>query len=246
MTNASLPDPTTVIAARSIGKAFVLHPQGGARLPVLNAVDLDVAAGECVALAGPSGTGKSTLLRCLYANYGPTSGTVWVRHRDSLVDLSNASAREVLEIRIHTIGWVSQFLRVIPRVPAIDIVAEPVAAQGHSLADGRERAVELLRRLNVPERLWMLAPSTFSGGEQQRVNVARGLAAGHPILLVDEPTASLDPDNRDVVIALLAEACAAGAAVVGIFHDATVRDRIATRTFNLSPINDELPEDLAS
>jgi alpha-D-ribose 1-methylphosphonate 5-triphosphate synthase subunit PhnL len=246
MIDAPSLDSTTMIAARSVGKAFVLHPQGGVRLPVLTSVDLDVDAGECVALAGPSGAGKSTLLRCLYANYGPSHGTVWVRHNNMFVDLTNASPHEVIEVRTHTIGWVSQFLRVIPRVPTLDIVAEPLTAQGHSLADGRERAAHLLRRLNVPERLWMLAPATFSGGEQQRVNVARGLSAAHPILLVDEPTASLDPTNRDVVIELLNEACAAGSAVVGIFHDAEVRQRIASRTFLLSPLDYEPSEDLAS
>jgi alpha-D-ribose 1-methylphosphonate 5-triphosphate synthase subunit PhnL len=243
---------TTMVAARALTKTFVLHPQGGIRLPVLHGVDLDVGAGECVALTGPSGAGKSTLLRCLFANYAPTSGSIVVRHDDEIVDLTTASPFEIIELRTHTIGWVSQFLRVIPRVPTIDIVSEPVVAQGVSPADGRERAAAILRRLNVPERLWSLAPATFSGGEQQRVNVARGLVAAHRVLLVDEPTASLDPANCDVVVDLLNEARTSGIAVVGIFHDADVRARLATRTFAVEPVSsepdaaDHLLEDRAS
>lgn len=222
------------IAVRAVAKAFTLHPQGGVRIDVLEGADLDVAAGECVALTGPSGTGKSTLLRCLYGNYQPSSGSIWVRHDTDWIDLSAADPTTVIGVRRTTIGWVSQFLRVIPRVPTLEIVAEPVVAQGVSKDDARERAAVLLQRLNVPERLWGLAPATFSGGEQQRVNVARGLAASHPILLVDEPTASLDSTNRDVVVALLTEARADGAAIVGIFHDPEVRALVATRSFDVT------------
>lgn len=237
----SLPG-TTAIAVRGLSKTFTLYTQGGTRLHVLESVDLDVASGECVALCGPSGAGKSTLLRCLAANYQPTSGQVWVRHGDVFIDVVAAEPSAIIELRRHTIGWVSQFLRVIPRVSAIDIVGEPIVAQGRSVSEAREAAAELLRRLNLPERLWTLAPATFSGGEQQRVNVARGLAARHSILLVDEPTASLDEANRDVVVELLTEARQAGAAIVGIFHDPAVRDRVATRVFTVDPIPVNTPK----
>lgn len=235
LAGADLPgSPSARIAVRNVAKTFTLHPQGGVQIDVIEGASLDVAAGESVALTGPSGTGKSTLLRCLYANYQPTRGSVWVRHRDAWIDLSGADPTTVIEIRRLTIGWVSQFLRVIPRVATLDIVAEPVVAQGVAKLDARERAAHLLRRLNVPERLWRLAPATFSGGEQQRVNVARGLAGSHPVLLVDEPTASLDAGNRDVVVELLNEARADGAAIVGIFHDPDVRERVATRSFDVA------------
>ena len=232
----------TAIAVRGLSKTFTLYTQGGTRLHVLGSVDLDVSAGECVALSGPSGAGKSTLLRCLAANYQPTAGNVWIRHGERFTDLVTAEPSAIIDIRRHTIGWVSQFLRVIPRVSAIDIVGQPIVAQGRSQTEARELAAELLRRLNVPERLWAIAPATFSGGEQQRVNVARGLAARHPILLVDEPTASLDEANRDVVIDLLGEARSAGAAIVGIFHDPAVRDRVATRVFTVHPIPVSAPD----
>ena len=225
---------TPMIEVRDLAKTFVLHTQGGVRIPVFDDVDLDVAAGECVVLAGPSGSGKSTLMRTLYANYLPDTGTVRVRHRDEWIDVASAEPRRVLDVRRETVGYVSQFLRVIPRVPTLDVVAEPLRRLGRPVEAARERAAELLTRLRLPERLWHVPPATFSGGEQQRVNVAHGFSHPFPVLLLDEPTASLDPVNRDTVIELIGEARERGAAIVGIFHDAAVRERVETRAFDLT------------
>ncbi len=227
-----------LLRAEGLGKTFTLHLQGGVTLPVLADVALDLHAGECVALAGPSGAGKSTLLRCLTGNYGADAGRILVRHAGGVVDLATADPRTVRALRRDTIGHVSQFLRVIPRVPALDIVAEPLLARGVAPEAARARARALLLRLNVPERLHALPPATFSGGEQQRINLARGFAADYPILLLDEPTASLDSANREAVIALIAEAKARGAAMAGIFHDSEVRDRVADRLLMVAPIRD--------
>ena len=223
---------------RTVGlsKQFILHLQGGVRLPVLRHVDLEVSAGECVALVGPSGAGKSTLLRSLYGNYRAGAGHIYVRHGGEMVDIANAPPRTVVEVRRDTLGYVSQFLRVVPRVPALDIVAE--AARGGEPAEARALATQLLLRLNIPRRMHALAPATFSGGEQQRVNLARGFIGRHPILLLDEPTASLDAANRDVVVAMIREAKAAGTAIVGIFHDVEVRDAIADRLYQVTPLQD--------
>ncbi|MGE0254361.1 MAG: phosphonate C-P lyase system protein PhnL [Alphaproteobacteria bacterium] len=221
----------TMIAVERLAKTFVLHNRGGVRLQVLAGVDFCVRAGECVALDGPSGAGKSTLMRLLCANYRPTAGAVRVRHGGRMVDLAVADPLTLRAVRRETIGHVSQFLRAIPRVPAIDVVAAPLLDRGDSAAAARRRAATLLRRLHIPEALWDLPPATFSGGEQQRVNVARGFAAGWPVLLLDEPTASLDVANRDEVMALIVEARASGAAIVGIFHDETVRTTVADRLF---------------
>ncbi|MGK8221848.1 phosphonate C-P lyase system protein PhnL [Achromobacter xylosoxidans] len=226
---------TPMIEVQGLGKMFTLHNQGGIRLPVLEAVDFDAAAGDCLVLAGPSGTGKSTLLRCLYGNYLATEGSIRVRAGDSWVELVGAPEQRILALRRDVIGYVSQFLRVIPRVSALDVVAEPLRMAGIDAGEARERAAAMLRRLNVPQRLWGLAPATFSGGEQQRVNIARGFIARHPILLLDEPTASLDPDNRAVVVALIREARAAGRCLLGIFHDEEVRDAVASRVLALRP-----------
>ena len=224
------------LRAECLGKSFTLHLQGGVTLPVLHGVDLVVAPGECVALSGPSGAGKSTLMRCLYGNYGAEAGRILLRHGGAAVDLVTADARLMRAIRRDTLGYVSQFLRVIPRVPALEIVAEPMIARGMARDAALARAKALLTRLNLPARLHHLPPATFSGGEQQRVNLARGFAPDYAVMLLDEPTASLDAANREVVIALIAEAKARGAAIIGIFHDAEVRDRVADRLFDVSPL----------
>lgn len=226
------------LRTEGLGKAFTLHLQGGTRIPVLRGVELSVAPGECVALAGPSGAGKSTLMRCLYGNYGAGAGRILLRHRGEALDLASADPRAVIAARRETIGYVSQFLRVIPRVPTLEIVAEPLIARGLAPDEARARAAALLTRLNLPARLHALPPATFSGGEQQRVNLARGFAPGYPVLLLDEPTASLDAGNRAVVIALINEAKAAGTAIVGIFHDAEVRGQVADRLFDVTPLDE--------
>jgi alpha-D-ribose 1-methylphosphonate 5-triphosphate synthase subunit PhnL len=224
---------TAALAVEDLRKTFTLHTQGGLELPVLRGVRLAVEPGECVALADPSGAGKSTLLRCIYGNYRPQAGRVLVRHGQTLVDMVHAEPRRILDVRRRTLGYVSQFLRVIPRVPALEVVAEPVRMLGVSRAEARARAAALLERLRIPERLWSLSPVTFSGGEQQRVNVARGLAPAHPILLLDEPTAALDADSRALVVELLIEIRRRGTALLGTFHDAEVRDAVSTRVATL-------------
>ncbi|HAT1613196.1 TPA: phosphonate C-P lyase system protein PhnL [Raoultella planticola] len=218
-----------MIHVENVSKTFVLHQQNGVRLPVLQNASLEVSNGECVVLHGHSGSGKSTLLRSLYANYLPDTGHIHIRHGDEWVDLVNASPRKVLEVRKRTIGWVSQFLRVIPRISALEVVMQPLLDLGIARDTCASQAARLLTRLNVPQRLWHLAPSTFSGGEQQRVNIARGFAVDYPILLLDEPTASLDARNSAAVVELINEAKGRGAAIVGIFHDETVRNQVADR-----------------
>lgn len=214
-------------------KEFTLHQQGGVRIPVLDNVSLEVNRGEAVAVTGPSGRGKSSLLKLIYGSYKATSGAIRVFHDGVWIDAVNAEPRDIIVIRRQTIGYVTQFLRVIPRVPALDIVAEPLVERGMAPDKAEERAKDLLSRLNIPEKLWPLSPMTFSGGEQQRVNIARGFAAHHPVLLLDEPTASLDDENRDRVLTLIAEARAAGSAIVAVFHDEAERRRACSREVSL-------------
>jgi alpha-D-ribose 1-methylphosphonate 5-triphosphate synthase subunit PhnL len=216
-----------------LGKRFRLHTQGDIEIEVFRGLDFQVRFGECVALHGPSGCGKSTLLRALYANYTVGEGGIRICHRDGWVDMAAAEPRAILSVRRHTMGYVSQFLRVIPRVPSLDIVAEPLRLRGIDTREARARAGDMLARLNVPERLWALAPATFSGGEQQRVNIARGFIAEMPILLLDEPTAALDAANRAIVAELILERKAAGTAIVGIFHDVEIRHLVCNRIFEI-------------
>lgn len=236
--HAFIDNAALMLRAVGIGKTFVLHGQGGVRIEALAGVSLEIERGECVVLVGPSGAGKSTLLRCLYGNYLATSGSIAIRDLGNdgrPVSITGAEPHDVLRLRRSVVGYVSQFLRVIPRVPTLTLVAEPLLSRGMQEDEARSRAAALLARLNVPERLWSLAPATFSGGEQQRVNIARGLIAEHPLLLLDEPTASLDADNRDVVADLIVEARERGAAIVGIFHDEDTRNKVATRRLELKP-----------
>ena len=225
---------TTMLRAEGLSKQFLLHTQNSVALPVFAQVDFTVKKGEAVILHGASGVGKSTLLRILYGNYRPSAGHVHVLHGSQFVDIVTATPRRVLEVRRRTLSFVSQFLRVIPRVSTIDIVKDPMLARGIDPSEATRRAGDMLARLNLPERLWTLAPSTFSGGEQQRVNIARSFVDPTAIMLLDEPTASLDAANRDVVVHLIDEARNNGAAIIGIFHDEAVRDRIATRRLDLT------------
>ena len=224
-----------MIRVSDVSKSFVLHNQGGAVIPVMAGAALSVERGECVALVGDSGAGKSTLMRMLYGNYLANGGRIVVGD----VEVSGAEPREILAMRREVLGYVSQFLRVVPRVPTLEVVAEPVRAAGGSRAEGEARARDLLARLNVPERLWSLSPTTFSGGEQQRVNIARGFAHEFPAMLLDEPTASLDATNRAVVLGLIEEAKARGAAIVGIFHDAEARAQVCDREIDVSGFTPE-------
>ena len=204
---------STVLELAAVSKTFQMHLQGGIRLPVVSGVAFDVKAGECAVLAGPSGAGKSSILKMIFGTYRCDSGSIVVRHGGDAVDVATAEPRQILELRRNALGYVSQFLRAVPRVAAIDVVAEPLVIAGVVRTEARQKAAELLSRLNIPERLWPLPPATFSGGEQQRVNIARGFVSGLPLLLLDEPTASLDAGNRAVVVDLVSEKKRSGTAV---------------------------------
>jgi len=223
----------TPLVVSEVAKSFTMHLRDGIKLPVVSDVSFSVASGECVVLGGPSGIGKSSLLKMIYGNYAVDTGQILVDHKGKIVDLASADPRTILDVRRQTLGYVSQFLRTVPRVAAIDVVAEPLLARGEAAASAREKAAALLEKLNLPEALWQLPPATFSGGEQQRVNIARGFITDHTILLLDEPTASLDAKNRAVVVGMIEEKKKAGVALLGIFHDEEVREAAADRILDV-------------
>jgi alpha-D-ribose 1-methylphosphonate 5-triphosphate synthase subunit PhnL len=223
-----------VLDVANAGKSFTMHLQGGLRLPVVQGVSFRVAPGECIVLAGPSGCGKSSILKMIFGSYRCGEGHIFVKSGGAPVDLAKAEPREILALRRNAIGYVSQFLRAVPRVAAIDVVAEPLASDGVAREEARERAAALLVRLNIASRLWDLPPATFSGGEQQRVNIARGFLPARPILLLDEPTASLDAANRSVVIDLIRAKKSSGTAIVAIVHDDEVRVAIADKVIDIT------------
>jgi len=220
-----------LIVVEDLAKTFVLHNADEAVIPVFERLKLEVRPGECLVLSGESGVGKSSLMRSIYGNYLPTRGSVKVMHDGDYVDVTKASPHEVLDVRRRTLGYVSQFLRVIPRIPTLQLVMEPLMENGAPADEAKARAAALLTDLRLPPAHWDLPPATFSGGEQQRVNIARSFIREYPVMLLDEPTASLDAENRAVVVGLIRKALARGAAMIGIFHDQDVRDAVATRLF---------------
>jgi alpha-D-ribose 1-methylphosphonate 5-triphosphate synthase subunit PhnL len=225
-----------MIAVANVSKSFTLHNQGSAVLPVMSGAALRVAAGECVGLIGASGSGKSTLMRMIWGNYRTDGGSIRVGE----TEVAGAEPREIIALRRGTLGYVSQFLRVVPRVPTIEVVAEPLMRLGVAPDEARARAETVLTRLNIPERLWTLSPTTFSGGEQQRVNIARGFIHDWPAMLLDEPTASLDAGNRAVVLDLIREAKLRGSAILGIFHDEGARNQVCDRLVDVTGFSEGL------
>lgn len=235
-----------LLSLEGVAKQFTLHHQHGAVLRVLEDVNLNIHPGECVVLDGPSGMGKSTLLKLIYANYRTSAGRIRLfPGTPRELDLTSAEPRALIGVRHETMGYVSQFLRVIPRIAALDIVAEPLlrraepdghdalerafAPDSESLRGARAEAGRWLHRLGIGRQLWSLPPATFSGGEQQRINVARSLIKPRPLLLLDEPTASLDAANTEVVLEMINESRSRGAAIIAVFHDSAISERVATR-----------------
>lgn len=225
---------TVSLVVSNVSKTFTMHLRGGINIPVVGAVNFSLEGGECAVLGGPSGAGKSSILKMLYGNYSADNGQIILEHQGAHIDIVTAAPRKIIEVRRHTIGYVSQFLRTVPRVSALDVAAEPLVQLGETPEVAREKASTLFTQLNLPEKLWDLPPATFSGGEQQRVNIARGFITNHPVLLLDEPTASLDAKNRAVVVDLIKEKKRAGTALLGIFHDQDVRDEVADRVIDVT------------
>jgi alpha-D-ribose 1-methylphosphonate 5-triphosphate synthase subunit PhnL len=223
-----------LVEVAQASKSFTMHLQGGLTLPVIQNANLIASAGECVVLSGPSGAGKSSLLKMIYGNYRCDKGAIYIYTDGVRIDIVRSEPRQIVMLRRHAIGYVSQFLRVVPRVAALDIVAEPLISGGVDEEDAKKQAGLLLKRLNIAERLWGLPPATFSGGEQQRVNIARGFIRHYPILLLDEPTASLDAANRSAVVDLITEKKKAGVAMIAIVHDDEIRNRIADRCVDVT------------
>jgi len=228
----------TILEIKQLSKQFTLHTQNNAVLDVLTGVNLNVHAGEIVALCGPSGAGKSSLLKSVYGTYRVNGGSINIRHGNRMFDLASADPRQIIELRKRTIGYVSQFLRVIPRVPTIDIVANAAIELGEQPETSREKAALLLERLRIPDNLHALSPLTFSGGEQQRVNIARAMSAPRSLMLFDEPTASLDPENRKTVLEMIRNLASDGAAILGIFHDPKDREFLQTRDISMKTVKE--------
>ena len=226
--------PSPILTVTDVQKEFVLHVLGGKRVVALRGLSFTVAQGEFVGVLGPSGGGKSSLLKCLYRTYLPTGGSIQYRPESGQsLDLATASDEAILALRGAEIGYVSQFLHPAPRVTAVDLVARPLLGRGIGRDEARERAGALLRRLSLPADLLDGYPALFSGGEQQRVNIARALIAPPRLLLLDEPTSALDATNQETVLTLLRETHEAGTTIIGTFHDLAVLRRLADQYLHI-------------
>jgi alpha-D-ribose 1-methylphosphonate 5-triphosphate synthase subunit PhnL len=222
-----------VLTVENLSKDFTLHILGGKNIEACRNVSFNVPKGTFLGLSGPSGAGKSTVLKCIYRTYLPSSGSVWYDSAEyGRIDLANLPDRAVIDIRTREIGYVSQFLKVIPRVSALDVVMEPILARnGVTREEARNRAVGLLERLRIPEHLFDAYPATFSGGEQQRINIAHAVSWNPRLLLLDEPTSSLDPGSVGLVLELLSELRQVGTTMIGIFHDRELMETVTDSVF---------------
>lgn len=226
-----------ILKVESLVKRFHLALTRDIDVCALDGVSFEVPQGRFLGISGPSGVGKSTILKCIYRTYLPTSGHVW--YRSALfgeIDLANASERQISLLRAQEIGYVSQFLKVIPRVTAIDVVAGRLIPFDYTWQQARQRAQLLLEMLHVPKDLWDAYPATFSGGEQQRINLARGFITRPRLLLLDEPTASLDDGMKQHVVELILKMKQEGVTMVGIFHDQDTMKRVADSVLNMGDV----------
>lgn len=225
---------TPILEVKNLVKTFTMHILNGKKIDALHNVSFTVNEGEVVGLIGKSGSGKSTLMKCIYRTYLSNSGEILFHSKDyGVVDLVKAEDHEVLFLRKNDINYCSQFLHVIPRVSAVDIVAGALIPKGVSWENARVKAKEYLELLGLPRELWDAFPSTFSGGEQQRINVARAIIAEPRFLVIDEPTSSLDPKTKDIVIDMVLKLKEKGTSVLCISHDQHTLDRMCDRLISL-------------
>jgi alpha-D-ribose 1-methylphosphonate 5-triphosphate synthase subunit PhnL len=222
------------LEVRNLRKIFTLHMLHGKQVMGFEDLSFDVDDGAFLGIAGASGSGKSSLLKCLYRTYLVDRGSIDYTTADgSTVDIVAASDDVVLDLRASEIGYVSQFLRPTPRVPALELAARPLLRWGVRAAEAYEQVEEYFTRLKLPRDLWDGYPILFSGGEQQRVNLARALASQPRLLLLDEPTSALDASLQREVVRLLSEARHRGTTMVGVMHDTALLHQLADEVLTM-------------
>jgi alpha-D-ribose 1-methylphosphonate 5-triphosphate synthase subunit PhnL len=245
MTSQTPPVSSPLLKVENLAKSFRLHARGGIEVEGFSGINFNLERGRLLALIGPSGSGKSSVLKTIYRTYLPTDGRILFIAGGCLTDLAACSETEILQLRKSRIGFVTQFLKVLPRISAIDSVAGPLIDMGEEQESARRRAGELLSFLGIREQLFGISPLTFSGGEQQRVNIARGIIAPKELLLLDEPTASLDPQAASQVVELLQQLKRRKTAMIAVFHDLAKVQQVADQVYNLAKATGvPKPEDL--
>ena len=215
-----------MLQVKNLSKEFTMHIRGGTRIPSFTGVSVTTKAGSLLALTGPSGIGKSSLLKCIYRTYLPSAGEILYTAKDgTLVNLVSAGDWEIINLRQNEIGFVSQFFHVMPRISALETLIEPLVSRGADREEALEKAREMLSQVGLGKTLWDMYPSTFSGGEKQRLNILRAIITRPRLLLLDEPTASLDRGYKERIMNMILALKAQGTAMIGVFHD---RDALLT------------------
>ena len=209
-----------MLQVKNLAKSFTMHIRGGVVIPSFAGVSFRTEAGSLLAITGPSGIGKSSLLKCIYRTYLSSAGEIVYTAKDGReIDLASAGDWEVLTLRRSEIGYVSQFFRVMPRISALETLIEPLVSRGAGREQALEQARQMLTHVGLGRTLWDMYPSTFSGGEKQRLNILHAIITKPRLLLLDEPTASLDRGYKDRIMEMILALKAEGTAMIGVFHD---------------------------
>ena len=209
-----------MLQVKNLAKEFIMHIRGGVKIPSFTGVSFETKAGSLLALTGPSGIGKSSLLKCIYRTYLPSAGEIlYTAGNGMLINLASAEDWTILTLRRNEIGYVSQFFRVMPRISALETLIEPLVSRGTDREEALAKAREMLSKVGLGKTLWDMYPSTFSGGEKQRLNILHAIITKPRLLLLDEPTASLDRGYKERIMEMILALKACGTAMIGVFHD---------------------------
>lgn len=223
-----------ILEIKNLTKNFYLH---GAQKEIKSCRDVNFTLdeGEFVGIVGLSGAGKSTILKCINRSYLTTCGEIiYQSEAFGTIDLTKASEREILYLRKHEIGYVSQFLNVMPRTTAKEHVMSALLEAGEDIASAARKAEEMLAYFRLSEDLWDIYPNTFSGGERLRLNLAHTMVKNPRLMLLDEPTASLDNKTKVLVKDMLIKLKNQKTSMIGIFHDLEFMDGVCDKVFNIS------------
>ncbi len=223
-----------LLRVEKLQKTFTMHQSDEKKIIGCDGISFSLKEGEFIGITGKSGAGKSTILKSIYRTYLPTGGSIFYQsERFGLIDLVDATEREMIEIRKQEIGYVSQFLNVMPRVTALEVVVNAIMEMGLPEEDAVHQAREMLAHFKLPESLWDSYPRTFSGGEKLRLNLAQAMVKRPKLLLLDEPTASLDDSSKLAVKEMIFHLKQAGTSMLGIFHDLDFMETVVDHQFNL-------------
>lgn len=222
-----------LLEIKGLSKSFTIHHLGK-NMQAVRDIHLSLDEGEFIGIVGKSGSGKSTVLKSIYRTYLPEEGAILYRsEKFGLVDLAQLSERGVHHLRKHEIGYVSQFLNVMPRTTARELVEQSVIEMGESEEAAHQAAIDALSHFELDPELWDSYPNTFSGGQKLRLNIACAIVKKPRLLLLDEPTASLDDASKLKVREMLERLKTEGTTMVGIFHDLEFMDGLCDKVFDL-------------